>query len=735
MKAFLDIQEFFVEGPRLEGSSHVLLHVSEPDRENEEQGYFFALCEMDGAEREHITALQEMIDQIETGYYESDFEGDTHPFETTVTAMNGHMNPILTSESLRMHCFVGVMTPEHIIFATHGTPRGYVMYPKKDGYKMIHLIKEQPDAPEEQLFSSVTQGPLSPNDIVCILTPRVLQHITPSRIQTICTSRSVQDSATYIQQLLTQLRTGNSFGGIIFSPQLPPDPTILVHKKQQARHLGSEASLNSLLQTQQETADTLAPQIATKTKKLMSNVMGPQQSEKPSSMRSKRSSRSEDESVINAILIGTGKAVIFLLRISLFCVKKIGMFLFRFVSMLFLFTTNYGKQRQQVIAEVAHSINAKKRYIQDLPFVSKVLFIAMLLCIGVFAGSIILLQVKEKEAQKITAYTQQMQAVQDKKDAADARLIYGDTPQALTLLQEATALLTAIEPTTDDQTQKIAALQQEVNDVLNTLEKKTLLVAANTFSISTAFSNAKVDHIEKIGDTILASGIDDTTSYSINTVSGQVEAIPHESIPGIHAATTPKEQDKIVFVTKNNTIAEFDPQTKGISQKEITYPLEGAMIDDLLIYNRKLYTLNAAGNQIYKHNQTQLGYDKGTPWISSPDSVISNATSLAVDGDIFVLENTGIVSKFSAGKKQDFGIQGLYPSLTSGTELWTYADVPYIYILDQTSKRVILVNKEQGTVVSQYTAENWQSPSSMVVDYDAKKLYVLDTNTVYQFSL
>ena len=93
------------------------------------------------------------------------------------------------------------------------------------------------------------------------------------------------------------------------------------------------------------------------------------------------------------------------------------------------------------------------------------------------------------------------------------------------------------------------------------------------------------------------------------------------------------------------------------------------------------------------------------------------------------------MSKFSAGKKQDFGIQGLYPSLTSGTELWTYADVPYIYILDQTSKRVILVNKEQGTVVSQYTAENWQSPSSMVVDYDAKKLYVLDSNTVYQFSL
>ncbi len=152
----------------------------------------------------------------------------------------------------------------------------------------------------------------------------------------------------------------------------------------------------------------------------------------------------------------------------------------------------------------------------------------------------------------------------------------------------------------------------------------------------------------------------------------------------------------------------------------------------MVVYNRRLYTLSPNTNQIYKHSQTQTGYDKGTSWIKTQGVNIESGVSLAIDGDVFVLGQDGSLTKFAAGNKQDFAITGLEPALDSPTKIWTYNDVEELYILEPTHKRVVILNKD-GSLKEQYTADAWQAPSDMVVDSENGIVYVLDNGIVYSF--
>lgn len=72
MNTYLDLREFFVEGGDRH-ASHVLLHISEPSTAKEmPKGYFFALAEIADGTVEHIEHIQELIDALESLYYETD---------------------------------------------------------------------------------------------------------------------------------------------------------------------------------------------------------------------------------------------------------------------------------------------------------------------------------------------------------------------------------------------------------------------------------------------------------------------------------------------------------------------------------------------------------------------------------------------------------------------------------------------------------------------------------------
>ena len=170
-----------------------------------------------------------------------------------------------------------------------------------------------------------------------------------------------------------------------------------------------------------------------------------------------------------------------------------------------------------------------------------------------------------------------------------------------------------------------------------------------------------------------------------------------------------------------------------IKSADISYATENIQIAGLTVYNRRLYTLDTNNNQIYKHDAIKTGFGRGSNWLKEQKD-LSSSVDLTIDGDLFVLKNTGEILKFTAGTSQAFTPQGVEPALTSGNEIQTYTDWQYLYILDGANKRIVMLHKD-GRIKQQITAKEWVAPSSMVIDEPNNVGYVLDNNKLYQFSL
>jgi hypothetical protein len=76
----------------------------------------------------------------------------------------------------------------------------------------------------------------------------------------------------------------------------------------------------------------------------------------------------------------------------------------------------------------------------------------------------------------------------------------------------------------------------------------------------------------------------------------------------------------------------------------------------------------------------------------------------------------------------------LDPALTSANEIWTYTDLDYIYILDSSNKRLLVLDKI-GQLKAQITAGEFSNPSGMVVDEQKSTAYILDNNRLFQVNL
>ena len=122
MSDVLELHEFFVEGGDRD-KSHVLLHITEPSGQKDlDKGYFFVLAEIENGHIEQIKELQQLIDDLESGYYETEDDQEKSAFELTLEYINRRSHKLLEYENSNLNCLVGVLQGKHLSFAYHGQP-------------------------------------------------------------------------------------------------------------------------------------------------------------------------------------------------------------------------------------------------------------------------------------------------------------------------------------------------------------------------------------------------------------------------------------------------------------------------------------------------------------------------------------------------------------------------------------------------------------------------------------
>ncbi len=769
MEHKLQIHEFFVEGGESE-RSHVLLHITEPSTpEEREKGYFFAVCELNGASKEQIIQLQGIIDQIENDYYVTEDELGKSAFEVVLEKVN-HSGFALTAENLEIHCLAGVIRQPEIVFSYYGQPTLNLFYKTKDSlFKVMELINpESNDEPSDnQLFSQVVQGKISPNDFLFVGTPHITETFDADRLSKLLTSRPPRLSAEHLQKVLTEIKNGNSFGGLIINyvPTIEDKQTPVPKKSPITKGSGAK-SLNHLFRTEKDTSETLSSSLLPRLNEKLKNVWndGETTEEKtveiieerlrpettpaadiqsthrrplvPTNHRnlpgSKIATLPEWTKYLNYFIKGVkiiGKVLLWLAMFTWAILLGISHQLIN----LFYLTTNIKGRRREVGENYKRQFDHYVRSVKDLPLLTKILFTLAIAAILIFAGNIVYTEKKSSREAEAAVFQEKTTLIRNKKDSAESALIYNDQTGALKELQGAREIFLTLACDEEKNSETCRELDAELENLSFKLRK---LVVANTeemYNWSNQTLDQPLEQIVKIGSKIISfnSSSPKLFVYDELTKTGEVVTAPVSS--GFCLGGSPKENDYALFVSSNKELVRFTPGNNTLEKIEISFGETSAELGGLVVYNRRLYTVDKTSGLIYKHDSIKNGFAKGTNWLTSGAANFSQAIDLTIDGDIFVLQSTGEVQKFTKGQKQNFAIEGLEPALHAPQKIWSYNDLSYLYLIEPSKKRIVILEKD-GRVKQQLTSKQFTFPTGLVVDEANRTLYTLDKNRLLKLN-
>lgn len=762
MDHILQLHEFFVEGGNSE-LSHVLLHITEPSTPEERQkGYFFAIGEMDNAEAKYIAKLQETIDAIEQRYYETPENGDKPALETVLEQANQETYALI-KPSVSLNCIIGAIRPPEIIFAHYGKPQMILFFKNRQGtYQKLDLLNGQgEEAGGEQLFSQIVQGKISPGDYLFAGTSRIADYFNHDRIQKIVTTRPTRQSAEHLERVLTELHDGFSFGGLIFHLSNTADIIPSVKRIKTPVKGASADSLHSLFNTERATADTLSPSLFPRLSSTLANFGAardhrPQKIEPPAAAthagteaeigaahfhparpRRKpadpalRARRSEQIAAILRLLFKAFSIFIRAIGWSLLAIYHLAQSLGRSLVLLGFAAANYQNRRATILENWRRGWRRQRDYFRQLPALTKITLAVSLIIGLIFFGSIIYLGHRQNTAAAMQAFTVAAEQIKTSSDAAESALLYHNETEALHQLQTARNLLLTLACDSKHRQNTCRELSERIENLLGQARKITIASAL----LLNNWDALPLEHLARLNNKLLIFSSTSPALASYDLLTKESAALPLGSaVRGVAGATAPKENDYLLLRFGASRFAKFNPADNNSSPIEISYPAENSVIAGNVIYNRRLYTLDTAHNQIYKHDSVKNGFDRGKEWLKDGAPDLKDGVDLTIDGDIFVLHATGAITKFVSGVAAPFTITGLDPALTGAERIWTYTDIAYLYILDGANRRLLVVNKD-GQLQKQITAREFNHPADMIVDETNKTAYVLDGGKLFKINL
>jgi hypothetical protein len=149
----------------------------------------------------------------------------------------------------------------------------------------------------------------------------------------------------------------------------------------------------------------------------------------------------------------------------------------------------------------------------------------------------------------------------------------------------------------------------------------------------------------------------------------------------------------VAALNESGKFAVFDLKSKSAIPYALKDPVPAL---DAVLYEDNLYILSE--NRIYKYADALSGGVKRDEWAN--DSSGGRLIALAVDGNIFVLNEEGRLIKYFKGKKlTEFDLQ-LSPSAAS--RIFTAKDSAFLYLADKINKKVYVFDKSGGELKASY---------------------------------
>lgn len=373
-----------------------------------------------------------------------------------------------------------------------------------------------------------------------------------------------------------------------------------------------------------------------------------------------------------------------------------------------------------------------KSKIVSLPKSSRYLLILALILLTLLSINLFSLGLTRHSSNRSVYYESLINQIITYHDEAQATIIYGDNEKARQLLKESINLIYTLPKNDDDRQKKFdelieanSKLMAEANKLVN-ISSPLRLVSLNQFDNS--FQSQKINLVK---DRILVLGLEKI--ININTANNQINSFGLTEINFNNAQYIMSWDDLAVIYDKNGKIIKYNPTDNSLSLIQTNLSNDGNLIKSAASYSQRLYFLDISG-KIWRLDPQGNNFSTPNNWLNS--EIDTNlAIDLAIDGNIYLLYQNGLIEKFTRGFKTEFDFERIEPNLTNATRIYTGQDIPYLYILDPTNKRIIVYHNE-GRLSRQYHLPSLENLKDFVVDYKAENdksiVYLLSDDDVYQ---
>lgn len=411
------------------------------------------------------------------------------------------------------------------------------------------------------------------------------------------------------------------------------------------------------------------------------------------------------------------------------------------VGVLKNIAANFSSVANDLIKRVSNSVNKGKRgagaplsnngRMAEMIKVGNLsrnqLIAALIVIVLVFGGGFLWLKNRFSEQQEIEKSTQILNEVHEQISSAETTGQYNKDQAGEILSQAEQKALQVLN--SGYNRAKATELLQNIADTRDRLDGVLHPQVKVVADLATKRQNVSAVGLLALKGTLYAYEYNALYPLVLDKLGDPLTIDENESVI---SGTSYDDQGSLIFFTKSGKVIEYkDGRFVFVDTADPAFH-KGIAIQG---YSNKIYVLDPEGNQIWRYTRRRDKFDMAAAYNINAD--LKNAVSLAIDGNVYVLNKDGSMIKLFGGNKEDFPVkkQPVKPP-TSPTRVFTQLDMGAIYVLEPAAKRVLVYYKDDKThgvnYTNQYIFDDLTDIRDIYFDKDANKLYLLDASKIYE---
>ncbi|MFH1233325.1 MAG: hypothetical protein V1649_01580 [Patescibacteria group bacterium] len=764
--------------PSQQATSTNEVFVAQPDAYKESlAGKLFVLIEIESKKAEDLKIINFLINTINHNYYQNEkiilrerisTLKVEHIFESALAKTNKKLAEFLQSEKIKfnhriLNITIGVLYKDLLYFTNLGKNKALLIYKNKTKpintsliknsgiisneikYKLVDIIGQTDNNESRKqinitkLFSNITSGSIPQGGYFIFTSETLPEYLSNKQIIDIITVLPPAGAIEQIKTILTKINAYVSFSAILIKNTSGLEN--YEQKKQIIEQPTTQTSIKNFNAVEEKTEKLLiSPGLISlgRWQIVLTKIIDTIKSKYPLTINNNKLFLLKDK-----IFLKKRPSWLFVKKI-IALIKNIFLYLINLFVFIFKTITNkerleksltIGKQKIiQIIITVKQLISMSVAWFKCLNKKGRVLLLISIACLFLFIINLSWSNLKNRQSANLADYTNLIKSIEQKQNQIDASLIYNNVEGAKTILTEIKELIATLPRNNAEQKKQYNEISQKNMIQLEKISKVIRVNAPTELAnFSNLNSNAKPINIILSKGKIYAADIEQKTIYSLELTDNLSTAIVDANKIISQLNYPSLDKDNNIYYLNPKSAIRLDRKTESLTNLIVEYNGDFQQFIDSKIFNNRLYCLSPKNNQIIRFNKTSDKFTGAINWLNN-NIDLTGAISIDIDGTIYVLKNNGELSKFIKGKKEDFSLEAIEPTLTHAAKVVVSREQKYIYILDTVDKRLVVFDKS-GKLINQYVSEKFNDLKDFTIDETNKKIYFLNNASILEIKL